>query len=499
MTLAEAKAKLEEYQRVSLALGHAAGVISYDGNTVAPKQSAKIRAVTQSELGRIEYELTTSNETEEMILTLREHRAELDEVTARISDELYRDFDRTRRIPKDLYVEYEKLCVESDDIWHSAKANDDFASFEPTLSKMFDMTKQIALCVEPDKDPYDTQLDMFERGLDTKTCDRFFATLKAGIVPLIEKVTASPYQIDEPLLRGNFPIPVQRDFSTYLMKLIGIDPERCIIGETEHPFTDGTTKYDVRITTHYHEDNVLSSMYSVIHEGGHALYELGISDELTMGLLGTGVSMGIHESQSRFYENIIGRSREFCGLILPWLKEHFPAQLGGLTEERLYRAVNASSPSLIRTEADELTYCLHVMIRYELERKMFKGDLTAKELPAAWNEMYKEYLGIDVPNDREGVLQDSHWSFGGIGYFPSYAIGSAYGAQFLEEMNKSFDVFEAVSKGEIRKISEWLKDRIWQYGCLFEPSDLFRRICGELRPEVFVNYLSRKYTELYRL
>ena len=499
MTVQEALSALKNFEQTSFALNHAMGILNYDGSTVAPKKSAIVRAVTQAELSRIAYELTTSPETVEMIETLYANKKELDFVNARKAEELYRDLDRTRRIPKDLFVEYQRLCVESDAVWHEAKANNDYASFKPLLQKMFDMTKQIALCVEPDKDPYETQLDTYERGLTTQTCDKFFATLKSGIVPLLKKVMDSPYQIDEPLLKNTFPTAVQKEFSTFIMGVMGLDPERSIIGETEHPFTTDFSRNDVRITTHYHEDAPLSSMYSVIHEGGHALYELNIGEELTMSVLGGGVSMGIHESQSRFFENIIGRSFEFCGVILPWLKEHFPAQLGGLTQERLYRAANAAAPSLIRTEADELTYCLHIMVRYELERMMFAGTITAEDLPSEWNRMYKEYLGIVVPDDKRGVLQDSHWSFGAIGYFPSYAIGSAYGAQYLEEMKKSFDVNACVAAGDLKPVSDWLREHIWKYGGLYAPSDLFRRVCGEFRPEVFVKYLEDKFGSIYRL
>ncbi len=499
MTLQQALDALKQFEQTSFALGHAMGILNYDGSTVAPKKSAIPRAVTQGELSRISYELTTAPATAEMIETLKAHQAELDFVGARKAEELFRDYDRVRRIPMDRYVEYQKLCVESDAVWHEAKVNNDFASFEPLLQKMFDMTKELALYVDPNADPYDTQLDQFERGLTAAECDKFFATVRAGIVPLLAEVVASPNQVSEPLLEGKFSIPVQHEFSDYIMGVLGMDRERSIIGETEHPFTTDFSPNDVRITTHYHEETPIPSMYSVIHEGGHALYELNVDEKLSMSVLGGGVSMAIHESQSRFFENIIGRSFEFCGVILPWLKAHFPAQLGGLTQERLYRAVNASAPSLIRTEADELTYCLHIMVRYELERMMFAGKITAKELPEAWNCMYKEYLGIDVPDDKRGVLQDSHWSFGAIGYFPSYAIGSAYGAQYLEEMNKSFDVAAAVAAGNLTPVSDWLREHIWKYGKLYSPAELFRRTCGEFRPEVFIEYLNRKYREIYKL
>ena len=242
-----------------------------------------------------------------------------------------------------------------------------------------------------------------------------------------------------------------------------------------------------------------SSLYSVVHEGGHALYELHVGRELSRTCLGGGVSMAIHESQSRFYENIIGRSRAFCGVIYPWLREHFAPRLDDVSQDAFYRMINKAQPSLIRTEADELTYCLHIMVRYELEKRMFAGELTAHDLPAEWNRLYKAYLGVDVPNDREGVLQDSHWAGGSIGYFPSYAIGSAYGAQYLLEMQKDFDVFEAVRSGRLTKINGWLEDKIWKYGCMKDPTPLFESVCGPFDPTCYTAYLRDKFTEVYGL
>lgn len=499
MTKEEALAKLKSYEETSFALGHAMGLLYYDGATAAPKGSAPVRANTLGELSRMSYELTTSDETVEMLEALKNEIDTLDAVTARKVSELYRDYDRTRRIPADVYVEYQKLCSESDAVWHEAKAKNDYAMFEPYLAKIFEMNKRIALFIEPNKKPYETMLDMYERGLTEETCDRFFATLKEGLVPLIAKVKANASKVDDSPLKQSFPIEIQRRFSDFVMDLMKIDRDHCVIGETEHPFTTNFSKYDVRITTNYHEDAFASSLYSVVHEGGHALYELHIADDIALSPLGTGVSMAIHESQSRFYENIIGRSREFCGLIFPWLRENFAPKLDGVTEDEFYRMINKSEPSLIRTEADELTYSLHIMIRYELEKKLVNGDITTKELPAEWNRLYKEYLGVDVPSDTEGVLQDSHWSGGGIGYFPSYAIGSAYGAQYLHEMSKDFDVYGAVKNGEIEKINAWLEDRIWKYGCLKNPGELFESVCGRFDPSYYVKYLEKKFGEIYEL
>ena len=394
---------------------------------------------------------------------------------------------------------YQRLSIKADDVWQTAKETNDFALFEPYLQEMFDTLKRFALYWEPDKAPYETLLDNYERGLTTTACDTFFAALRQKLVPLIQKVTAHAGRVDDTPLHADFPIPIQREFSDFVMDVMGIDRNHCIIGETEHPFTINFSRDDVRITTHYHADMVASSLYSVVHEGGHALYELHTGRELARSNLGSGVSMGIHESQSRFYENVIGRSRAFCSVIYPWLKEHFAPRLDNVTEDAFYRMINKSQPSLIRTEADELTYCLHIMVRYELEKRMFDGTLTAHDLPAEWNRLYKEYLGIDVPDDRQGVLQDSHWANGNIGYFPSYAIGSAYGAQYLLELSKVLDVDAVVRSGDLTPINNWLEEKIWKYGCMKNPVALFESVCGKFDPDCYVAYLEKKFTEVYDL
>ena len=499
MTVTEALEKLKTYEQTSFALGHAMGLLYYDGVTVAPKGAAAVRGDTSAELSRIDYQLTTAPETVEMLETLMAAREELDAVTRRKVEEYWRSYDRTRRIPEEEFVAYQRLSIKADDVWQTAKETNDFALFEPYLQEMFDTLKRFALYWEPDKAPYETMLDNYERGLTIAACDEFFAALRQKLVPLIQRVTAHADRVDDAPLHADFPIPIQREFSDFVMDVMGIDRNHCTIGETEHPFTINFSRDDVRITTHYHADMVASSLFSVIHEGGHALYELHTGRELARSNLGTGVSMGIHESQSRFYENIIGRSRAFCSIIYPWLKEHFAPRLDHVTEDDFYRMINKSEPSLIRTEADELTYCLHIMVRYELEKRMFDGSITAHDLPAEWNRLYKEYLGIDVPDDRQGVLQDSHWANGNIGYFPSYAIGSAYGAQYLQEMSRDLDVDAVVRSGDLTPINNWLEDRIWKHGCMKDPVALFESVCGKFDPACYVAYLEKKFTEVYGL
>ena len=284
------------------------------------------------------------------------------------------------------------------------------------------------------------------------------------------------------------------------MDVLGLDRRYCGIAETEHPFTTNFNNKDVRITTHYHEDNVASSMYSVIHEGGHALYELGCDDCYNYTFLAGGVSTAIHESQSRFFENIIGRSEAFINSIYPKLQELFPEQLKDVSAETFYRAVNKVQPSLIRTEADELTYCLHIMVRYELEKQLISGELNVCNVPAQWNKLYKEYLGVDVPDDTRGCLQDTHWAGGMIGYFPSYALGSAYGPQMLSVMEKQRGAIAGeVARGDLSGVRSWLKENIHRYAGFYRPAELFKRACGEFSAQYYTNYLVEKYTKLYGL
>ena len=405
MTVSQALERLAAYEKQAFAYNHASGVLYYDGATVAPKGSADVRADTLGELSRMSYILTTAPETVEMLQTLVQAQDRLDPVTARKVSELWRDYEQTHRIPQEEFVAYQQLVSKADAVWHEAKERSDYALFEPYLQRIFDSSRRLAGYRQPEKDPYDAQLDQFERGLTRDTCDRFFAALRRDLVPLIEQVQAHADRVDDAPLHRDFPVAIQREFTDFVMGVMDIDRDHCIVGETEHPFTINFSRDDVRITTNYHADLVASSLYSVVHEGGHALYELHVGRELSRTCLGGGVSMAIHESQSRFYENIIGRSRAFCGVIYPWLREHFAPRLDDVSQDAFYRMINKAQPSLIRTEADELTYCLHIMVRYELERRMFAGELTAHDLPAQWNRLYKAYLGVD---DEAGNIVLAH-------------------------------------------------------------------------------------------
>ncbi len=498
MNLTQARKGLKDIQEKSAAFAHAMALIYYDGATTAPKGTAANRAQALGMLSQENYTLATSRETVKTLEFLDSNSDSLDEHEKRQVRLLLKDIRMMEKIPMEEYVEFQRLMVKADDVWHKAKENNDWASFEPVLEKVFDYHKKIAAWCAPDKKAYDYWLDRFEEGLSMEACEKFFSTLREHIVPLLKKVQEKP-QLDDSILHGCFPEEAQKAFSYELMELIGLDLDHVGLSTTEHPFTTSIGSHnDVRITTNYHSDDFSNSMYSIVHEGGHALYESNCAPELAYTVLDGGVSMAIHESQSRFFENIIGRSRAFCEYVFPMVKKHFP-EIDG-TREDLYRAVNRAEPGLIRIEADELTYALHIMVRYELEKRIFADELEVKDLPRRWNRLYKEYLGVDVPDDKRGVLQDSHWAGGNIGYFPSYALGSAYGAQYLRKMKETVDVEGCIRKGDFAPIDEWLRDRIWRYGSLLTPSRVFRNAVGEeFDPTVFTAYLEEKYADLYEL
>lgn len=490
---------LKKHQDTMAAYNHALGVLFHDGSTVAPRESWAGRGQTMGVMSQIIYDLETKPENAEMLTYLEAHAEELSSLERRQVEVMRKSYDQMHKVPAEEYVEYSVLVNEAENVWEKAKNENDFASFAPYLEKIVNFNRKFAGYYHPEMAPYDALLNEYEEGLNTATLDAFFGQLRAAIVPLLDKVMKAE-QIDDSFLFGNFPVEIQRKLSDYLMEVLGLDRNRCGIAESEHPYTTNFNNKDVRITTHYHEDNLVSSMYSVIHEGGHGLYEMGADDCYNFTNLSGGVSMGIHESQSRFYENLMGRSRAFIQAVFPKIQELFPEQLANVDAEMFYKAVNKAQPSLIRTEADELTYALHVMVRYEIEKQMIGGTLAIADVPAEWNRLYKEYLGVDVPSNAEGCLQDSHWAGGMIGYFPSYALGSAYGPQMLRKMEEDLgDVYADVAKGDLTKVTAWLREKIHRHASFIKPGDLFTSVCGEFDAKYFTDYLTAKYTELYNL
>lgn len=490
---------LKDLESTMAAYNHVMGVLYHDGATVAPKAAAKGRGETTGVLSGITYQLIADPKNGELLSYLEENRDQLDRQTYRELELARKQYDQLFRIPKEEYVAFNVLVNDAQDAWEDAKNNNDFGLFAPYLEKIVSYNRKFAGYYNPEMSPYDALLNEYEEGLTTEVLDQFFHKLRETIVPLVAAIQKAE-RINDSFLYKHYPIDKQREFSDYLMQVLQIDRDCCGIAESEHPYTINFNPCDVRITTHYYENALASSMYSVIHEGGHAIYELSCDPRYNNTFLSGGVSMGIHESQSRFFENLIGRSQSFITYIFPKLQELFPEQLKDITAQDFYRAVNKAEPSLIRTEADELTYCLHIMVRYELEKKLIDGSLQVADLPAEWNRLYREYLGVDVPDDTRGCLQDSHWSGGSIGYFPSYALGSAYGPQIYKQMEKQIGNVDALlAKGDLVPVKNWLREQIHQHASFYKSNDLFSRVCGTFDPSHYTEYLEKKYKEIYNI
>jgi len=498
-SVAQALEELHKLGKTYMAYVHAMGVVELDAATSAPSGSWEGRGVTTGILSEVMYNLIADPRNGELITYLKEHADQLDDVQMREVEVLDKNYQQMNRIPADEFVAFNVLRNDAQANWEKAKNNSDFSVFQPYLEKIVEFQKKFAGYYNASIPAYDALLNEYEEGMTMEVLDAFFAELRSAIVPLVNKIRSQDQNL-HPFVLRTYPAEIQRKFSDFLMETMNLDRNYCAIAESEHPFTMNFNNKDVRITTHYYETNFLSSMFSVIHEGGHALYELGADDKYNHTMLSGGTSMGIHESQSRFYENLIGRSRAFAAYVFPKLQELFPEQMADVDVDTFYRAVNNVKPSLIRIEADELTYCLHIMVRYEIEKQLISGALAVKDVPTAWNRLYQEYLGVQVPNDTKGCLQDIHWSFGDLGYFPSYALGSAYGAQMLAVMQQELgDVYADVEKGDLARITGWLRRHIHQYASFKKPGQLFEDACGKFDAKYYTDYLTQKYSSLYNL
>lgn len=490
----------DKLQAEVFAYQYAQQVISYDGETVGPLDGVPARGEALAVLAQKEHEAAYGDRAGALIAALEPHLAELDEMHVDELRVFARNYREMGSVPAQECADFARLTSAANSVWKQAKATNDYAVFEPYLEDIVASLKRQAGYLNPDADPYEVWLYRFERGLTRASLDEFFGQVRSAVVPLVEQIARRGIQPEDSFVHVPVSAPVQKRICDEVARIMGLAASALAIGDSEHPFTDGFSHGDVRITNHIHEDNLPSALFSLIHEGGHALYEQGIDPRYDYTCLRGGVSMGIHESQSRFMENVIARSEAFCGLILPVLKSFVPEAYAAVDAGMLYRALCRSEPSLIRTEADELTYPLHIMVRYQIESALFSGEVTVHDAPEMWNALMKEYLGVDVPDDSHGILQDTHWSNGTFAYFPSYAIGSAYAAQYLRAMEGSFDVFGSVARGELGRVRSWLGERIWRFGSAKDPAWLVRNACGEaFDPKCYIDYLTGKYRALYSL
>jgi len=493
--------KYEEYRKKLKAYNYAMWMISWDSSTEAPKGCFEERAKYTGILSEESYKLETSKEYIETVAKLFENRDRLDNSMAHEIVEVKKGVDKILKIPMEEYVEFQMLLATSQNTWTEAKIKNDFEIFKPCLEKIVVFIRKYAKYLETDiLKGYNVLLDDFEPGFTTKEYDEFFGVLKKELVPFVKQITSKKLNYNSDFEKETYPRLDQIEFAKYIQQVMCYDTNHGLMKESEHPFTSGTSTKDVRFTVHYYEDLLVSSIFSAIHELGHATYEQQCNPELDDTFVGGGASMAMHESQSRFYENIIGRSLEFWKIHYGKLQETFKDQLEYTTLYDFYKAINKVENSLIRTEADELTYPLHIMIRYDIERMLLKDEIEVSDLPNVWNKMVKEYLGIDVPSVSEGVLQDVHWSNGTFGYFPTYALGSAYAAQIYNKMKQEIDIENALSNGTTKEINEWLKEKIHKYGRTKYPKELLMIATGEeFNPMYYVNYLKDKYSKIYNI
>lgn len=499
--MSELEKKLKDFLELKKQYDHVTTLLYWDMETGTPKlgQQAHVDALTY--FSTRSFEMGTSDELEQMLQALSEPKEyeALDDTMKFIVTRMKRDMDKDKRIPKDLFEAFVRAQAEAGNAWRDAKNASDFSMFAPHLEKMIKMRKEITGYTDPGKEIYDALLDNYEEGMDTETIDRLFGDLKKELIPLVKQILAAK-QPDDSKFKGHYDVDAQKKVQNLLLDYIGFSKDAGSVGETEHPFTLNFNSKDVRVSNHYYEEEPLFAMFSAIHEGGHAIFEQNVNPAYDNTVAGSCCYMGVHESQSRFYENILGRNKNFWLPIYDKLGELLP-QFKEITLDEFYHEINHVRNSLIRTEADEVTYCFHIILRYEMEKAIFRGHVPVAKLPELWNEKMKEYLDIVPANDAEGILQDMHWSDASFGYFPSYLLGSIYDGMYLEELEKELgSVDELLAAGKIGEITKWLNQKIHWYGSTRTPKEVIANVCGkEVSAEPLIRYFKEKYSKLYDL
>lgn len=480
--------------------GQAGSIINFDLETICPPAGMEREGEIAAFLGNKVFELLKNDDFIKAGEVLYAHIDELDEQTAVLAKSLHKDYVRNKNITPKMNLEFSKIYNKSYVDWVKAKQNKDFTIFAPSLKAVRDVELKKVELLDDKKDIlYDNFIDLYEPGMTTKMLDEYFDKCRERLVPLLKRIQNSKKKIRTDFMFRTVTDEAQQKMAKYLLEIMGYDFNRATFTTTEHPFTTGIGPNDERVTTHYYPNMFISSMYSIIHEGGHALFDMNSPAEHWDSFINGEKSMGQHESVSRFYENRIGRSKAFIHLIYDKVKEIFPEVMSDVSKQELYEAVNYVEASLIRTEADEFTYNFHIMIRYELEKELLNGTVSIENLPKKWNDKYEEYLGVRPSNDAEGVLQDVHWA-SGFGYFPTYALGNAYNAMYYNRMKNEIDIDKLVSEGHIDKINEWMKENVWKRADLLDADVWLKEITGRaFDPTDFLDYLEEKFSSLYEL
>ena len=473
-------------------LRSATALLYWDQQTIMPSAGAAGRAEQVATLSRMTHELFVDDETGRLLEELRgfEESLDPDSFEASLIRVTRRDYEKAVRVPAELRAEMSRAGSHGMQVWAKAKAESDFASFLPALERNLDLRFQYVDCFDPSDEPYDVLLDDYEEGMKTAEVRRIFDELKTELVPLI---AASQGREVEPLA-GDFDVDAQREISLEVLQLFGHRPGAWRLDPTLHPFASGGGIDDIRITTHY-EVGDLDSLFATMHEYGHGLYEHQIDASLDRTPLASGVSLGLHESQSRMWENLVGRSLSFWRFFFPRLQERFPSDLGSVELETFYRAINQVQPSLIRIHADEVTYNMHIILRFELEQEIIGGRVALKDLPEEWNRRMWDYLGIEVPDDARGVLQDVHWSGGSMGYFPTYTLGNVMSVQIWERLKEDLpELEEQVEHGEFAPLREWLGEHLHRLGRKYTPAETLEKVVGgPIETGPYLRYLQDKH------
>jgi carboxypeptidase Taq len=491
----------EERMHELIDLGGVAGIIGWDQQVMLPPKGAETRAYQSTALASLLHQRVVDPAFGEAIEAAEAESASLDDAQRASLREARRDRDRAVRVPAELVRELAMAENEGFDIWQRARPAKDFASFRPVLERLVSLKQQEADAIGHDGERYDALLDAYEPGMRTARLEPLLHALRDDLVPLVGEVAGKP-RPDVSFLARDFPAEAQIAFTERVIADLGFDMDAGRQDRSAHPFTSGAGPHDVRLTTRVVDGDPRGSLMGSIHEAGHGLYEQGIvGKQIERTFAGLAPSLGLHESQSRFWENQIGRSRAFWEHYYPAYRDTFPDALAGVDLDMWLRAINFVEPSLIRVEADELTYNLHILIRFELEVALLRGDLAVADLPAAWNDAYRKALGVEVPHDGDGVLQDVHWSGGAFGYFPTYTLGNLYSAQLFEAAERDLgDIYAQVRGGDFASVLGWMREHIHAQGSLRSAEDTARAATGKpLEPSSLIAYLRAKYGELYEL
>ncbi len=502
MNPTEAYEKLVAHSSETSYLGSTIAVLNWDQRTYIPAKGHPHRVGQLTSLARMLHKMVTDPIIGELLDVLEGSALTQDRLSAAAVNirEWRRTYDRAVKIPERLAVDLARAAAEGQAAWEKARPQDDWNSFKPFLERIVDLKREQAEALGYDLEPYDALLDYYEQGETARNLEPIFEQLRAALVDLLRRIERSPRRPDGSLMHRHFPRNEQGAFATEVARRIGYDMEAGRLDVSAHPFTTGIGPGDVRITTRYEENSFGQAFFSVIHEAGHAMYHQGLPIEHWGTPFCRPISLGVNESQSRMWENLVARSFAFWRNFYPQAQKSF-ASLQDVSLEDFHFAVNEVIPSLIRTDADEVTYNLHVLLRFELEILLMRGELAVADLPDAWNEKMQKYLGLTPPDFSSGVMQDVHWSSGSIGYFPTYTLGNLYAAQFFAQAGQDLgDLDEVLSRGDFGALLGWLREKIHSQGSRYLPRDLVKAVTGGyLNPQFLIDYLNRKYGALYEL